>query len=73
LKYPLTVGEVLNRVSVRDTVYTASILGLAYHAYLCYNTLRHTAHQHGKSDREFVSLGSTHAEIPFGFSIGDDD
>jgi hypothetical protein len=73
LKSPLTVGEVLNKVTIRDTVYTASIMGLAYHAYLCYNTLRATAHQHRKDEKEFVSLGTTHTDIPFGFGLGEDD
>lgn len=72
MKTMLTVGDVLNRVSVRDAVYTTSILGLAYHAYLCYNTLKVTAHQH-KSGSDMVSLGHTQADIPFGFSLGEDD
>lgn len=71
MRSSLTVGDVLSKITVRDTVYTASILGLVYNVYLCYNTLKATAHQH-KSDREVVSLATTHTDIPFGFSLGDD-
>lgn len=72
MKTQLTVGDVLSKVSVRDTVVTASLLGLAYHAFLCRNTIKVTAHQH-RSSQDMVSLGHTHAEIPFGFSSGEDD
>jgi hypothetical protein len=72
VKTMLSVGDVLNKVSIRDAVYTTSILGLAYHAYLCYNTLRVTSHQHKNSQDGLVSLGHTQADIPFGFSMGED-
>jgi hypothetical protein len=72
LKTQITVGDVLDRVSVKDTVFTASILGLAYHVYLCYNTIKLTSHQH-KSEQQSISLASTQVDIPFGFSTGEDD
>lgn len=72
MKTVLSVGDVLDKLSVKDTVVTASLLGLAYHAYICRNTLKFTAHQH-KNGHATVSLGHTQADIPFGFSAGEDD
>lgn len=74
-----TLGDLLQKIAVKDAVYSVSIVALAYHAYLAYSTIKETAHEHLEeiSSKDYAgnpaALTETVAtDTPFGFSIPGD-
>lgn len=73
-----TLGDLLQKIAVKDAVYSVAILGLAYHAYLAYSTIKETSHEHVESpgkeyDGNPAALTDTDAvDTPFGFSVPGD-
>jgi hypothetical protein len=74
-----TVGDVLQKIAVKDAVYSVSLLALAYHAYLAYATIKETAHEHLESSAKDGYAGNPGAltetvaiDTPFGFSVPGD-
>ena len=72
-----TLGDLLHKIAVKDAVFSVAILGLTYHAYLAYSTIKETAHEHlDASDKEYAGNPSaltqtdmTPEDVPFGFHL----
>jgi len=70
----MNLAELLAKITIKDAVTFGSIGALAYHTYLCYGTLKSTAHRHSEDSSfsygvssENILSGDDGMDYEFGF------